>query len=97
MSDTRPAPNTVTMYVTTYCSFCGAAKRYLDNLGVSYRTVEANDAETRMWLVDVTGRRTVPQIFVGEHNIGGFQEMQALDREGGLRPLLDAESIAYGA
>jgi hypothetical protein len=39
----------------------------------------------------------VPQIFVGEHNIGGFQEMQALDRQGGFRPLLDAESIAYKA
>ncbi len=97
MSDVRPEPNIVTIYVTTYCAFCGAAKRYMDSMGIEYRSVDANDAATRMWLVEETGRRTVPQIFVGPHSIGGFQEMQALDRKGGFRPLLDEQQIAYEA
>lgn len=97
MCDVRPEPNTVTVYVTTYCAFCGAAKRYLESMGITYREVSANDAETRMWLVQETGRRTVPQIFIGPHSIGGFQEMQALDNKGGFRPLLDEQQIHYEA
>ncbi|MFT4705319.1 MAG: glutaredoxin 3 [Bradymonadia bacterium] len=94
----KPAPNTVTVYVTTYCSFCGAAKRYLDKMKVAYTTVDAtSEDDLRMWLVEETKLRTVPQIFIGTKGIGGFQEMRTLDSKGGLKPMLDAEAISYAA
>lgn len=91
-----PSSDGVTMYVTTYCPFCTAAKRYLDDLGVTFDTVDATtDPSLRTWLVEKTGMRTVPQIFVGDRSVGGFQEMRALDAQGGLRPLFDEAGIAY--
>jgi glutaredoxin 3 len=70
------------------------AKRYLEDLGVAYETVDVSaDAERRRWLVEATGMRTVPQIFVGPVSVGGFTDMQALDRRGELRPLLRAHGF----
>lgn len=80
----------VKMYTTTYCGFCRAAKTYLASKGVA--NVEeidvTNDPETRAWLLNTTGQRTVPQIFVGETHIGGFTDMRDLDQQGKLEPLL---------
>ena len=75
-----PTSDRVTIYVSTYCGFCGAAKRYLSSMGVAFDTVDASDdPEMRRWLMETTGLRTVPQIFIGDKGIGGFQEMRALD------------------
>lgn len=82
----------VRVYTTSFCAFCVRAKRLLDAKGVEYDEVDVGgDDVTRDWLVQATGgRRTVPVIFVGDHCVGGFDELYALDRKGELDPLLAA-------
>ena len=79
----------VQIYTTQWCPYCVAAKSLLDKKGVPYEEVDANDPEVRMAMVQrAHGRRTVPQIFVGETHVGGYDDMAALDRRGQLDPLL---------
>jgi glutaredoxin 3 len=80
---------TVQIYTTRWCPYCTAAKSLLAEKGVSYEEVDANDPEVRMAMVQrANGRRTVPQIFVGETHVGGYDDMAALERRGQLDPLL---------
>jgi glutaredoxin 3 len=80
----------VRIYTTSYCPFCVRAKRLLDNKGVLYREVDVTaDAELReRMIVESGGRRTVPQIFIDGRPLGGFEELQVLDRSGELDALL---------
>ena len=79
----------VQIYTTQWCPYCVAAKSLLDKKGVPYEEVDANDPEVRMAMVQrAHGRRTVPQIFVGETHVGGYDDMAALDRRGQFDPLL---------
>jgi glutaredoxin 3 len=79
----------VTIYTTPYCPYCVRAKRLLDRKGVAYREVDvANDDEARVRLAEQTGRRTVPQIFIGERHVGGSDELYELDARGELDALL---------
>ncbi|CAN7594870.1 glutaredoxin [Devosia sp. Root413D1] len=79
----------VEIYTTQWCPYCHAAKSLLDEKGVSYEEVDADDPDVRMAMVQrANGRRTVPQIFVGETHVGGYDDMAALDRRGQLDPLL---------
>ena len=78
------------------------AKALLDRKGVAYEEIDAeHDDALRAWLVEATGQRTVPQIFVGDRSLGGFSDIDALDREGKLDAILRGEadaphgSIAY--
>jgi glutaredoxin 3 len=86
-----PAPR-VTVYTTTYCPWCVRAKALLKRKGVDFEeiNVEGDDAR-RLWLVEQTGQRTVPQVFAGERSLGGFSDLDALDREGKLDPILRGE------
>jgi len=85
----------VKVYVTTFCPYCVAAKRYLTRKNIEFETIDlTGDHEKRIWLMERTGMRTVPQIFVGEHAIGGYTDMVALDEKGGLQPLLDEVGAA---
>ncbi|MEQ1438813.1 glutaredoxin 3 [Fontimonas sp. SYSU GA230001] len=80
----------VRMYSTHYCPFCVMAKRLLSAKGVQVEEIRVDDApERRDEMVRITGRRTVPQIFVGETHVGGFDDLHALDRAGRLDPLLN--------
>ena len=73
------------MYTTTICPYCIRAKSLLQGKGVAFEEINVSgDDETRMWLVKTTGRRTVPQIFINDEPIGGFDEMRALDLSGEL-------------
>jgi glutaredoxin 3 len=83
----------VTVYTKQNCPFCVRAKRLLDRKGVGYEeiSVEGNDA-LRVWLVEKTGQQTVPQIFAGERSLGGFSDLDALDRDGKLDPILRGEA-----
>lgn len=83
----------VTVYTKSSCPFCVRAKRLLDRKGVAYEeiSVEGKD-DLRAWLVEATGQMTVPQIFVGERSLGGFSDLDALDREGKLDPILRGEA-----
>jgi glutaredoxin 3 len=75
----------VVIYTTGYCGFCFAAKRLLDGKGVGYREIAADRRpDLRTWLREVSGQRTVPQIFINGESIGGFTELAALERAGEL-------------
>ncbi len=75
----------VTLYTTRVCGYCMAAKQLLAARKVPYQEVDVTtDPAKRAWLVEATGRRTVPQIFIAGEPIGGFDELAALDRSGDL-------------
>jgi glutaredoxin 3 len=75
----------VTVYTTDYCPYCYRAKNVLNKRGIPFKEVDVSqDADKRAWLVKTTGRRTVPQIFIGEEPIGGSDELVALDKAGEL-------------
>lgn len=81
----------VTIYSTDYCSYCRAAKRFFDQKGVPYEEIDlSGDDAGRDALRQRTGRTTVPQIFVGDVHVGGYDDLRALDGRGGLDPLLRA-------
>lgn len=77
------------MYSTRWCPFCVMAKRLLAAKGVAVEEVAVDtDPSLRIEMVQRTGRRSVPQIFIGDQHIGGFEEMADLDHKGELDPLL---------
>ncbi len=80
----------VRVYTTTVCPYCIRAKALLKKRGITYEEIDAGDDATRDWLVQVTGRKTVPQIFIGENAIGGFDELAALDARGELMGMVGA-------
>ncbi len=80
----------VVIYRTVYCPYCDMAKRLFDSLGVEYEQIDVTeDPETRAELVQRTGgKRTVPQIFINDVPVGGFTDIQALQRSGELERML---------
>jgi glutaredoxin 3 len=79
----------VRIYTTSYCGYCTAAKSLLRERGVEFQEIDcSSDASVRQWLIEQTGQRTVPQIFLGDVPVGGFSELSALDRAGKLQPIL---------
>ena len=82
----------VLMYATGVCPFCLMAERLLKSKGVAdIEKIRVDlQPERRQEMMQRTGRRTVPQIYVGERHIGGYDDLAALDRAGGLDPLLAA-------
>ena len=83
----------VTVYTKQRCPFCVRAKRLLEKKGVPYEEVaiEGKD-ELRTWLAEKSGQMTVPQVFAGDRSLGGFSDVDALDREGKLDPILRGEA-----
>jgi glutaredoxin 3 len=85
---------TVTMYTTAVCPYCIRAKQILTARGVSHIEeirIDNDDAE-RLKMMEITGRRTVPQIFIGSTHVGGCDDLMALDGKGELLPLLAAST-----
>jgi len=84
----------VLMYCTAACPFCQSAERLLAQKRAQVEKVRVDlEPERRGEMVQKSGgRRTVPQIWIGERHIGGCDDLYALDREGGLDPLLEATS-----
>jgi glutaredoxin 3 len=79
----------VLMYSTGVCPFCLMAERLLKSKGAEIEKVRVDlEPERRQEMMQRTGRRTVPQIYVGERHVGGYDDLAALDRAGGLDPLL---------
>jgi glutaredoxin 3 len=79
----------ILMYTTRWCPFCVMAKRLLATKGVPVEEVAVDsDPARRAEMMERSGRRTVPQIFIGERHIGGFEDMAELDHKGQLDPLL---------
>jgi glutaredoxin 3 len=82
----------VKMYTTAVCPYCIRAKQLLNAKGVAQ--IEEiridTDPQARAHMMEVTGRRTVPQIFIGDTHVGGCDDLVALDAKGGLMPLLQS-------
>jgi glutaredoxin 3 len=82
----------VSMYTTAVCPFCVRAEMLLKQRGVTeIEKIRIDlDPEQRAVMMQRTGRRTVPQIYIGDTHVGGYDDLAALDRSGGLKPLLEA-------
>lgn len=82
----------VKMYTSAVCPYCIRAERLLDAKGVTdIEKIRVDlDPEQKTIMMQKTGRRTVPQIYVGETHVGGFDDLYALDQAGKLDPLLNA-------
>lgn len=82
----------VKMYTTAVCPYCVRAKQILKSKGVEQIEEIRIDTDTaqRDHMMQITGRRTVPQIFIGQTHVGGCDDLMALDAKGGLLPLLQA-------
>ena len=80
---------TIEIYTTPTCPYCHAAKALLAEKGADYTEITVLDPELRAAMTQrANGRRTVPQIFIGDTYIGGFDDLAKLDRQGGLMSLL---------
>src|SRR5690606_23472453 len=87
-----PRMSKVVMYSKDYCPYCARAQALLKQRGVADLEIIRidQDPSQRDVMIERTGRRTVPQIFIGDKHIGGCDDLIALDRAGGLEPLLKA-------
>ena len=89
-----PQPK-VTMYATAWCPYCDRARQLLAQKGATVEEIDVDSRPTaRAEMTERSGRRTVPQIFVGETHVGGCDDLLALDAAGGLEPLLSGSSTA---
>ena len=88
-------PNVI-MYSTASCPYCINAERLLHSKGVAeiHKVRVDLDPQKRIEMMEKTGRRTVPQIYIGERHVGGFDELHALDQNGELASLLAASTGA---
>ncbi len=81
----------VTVYLTDWCPYCRAARDLLRSKGVQFTEIVASSREVRAEMVErANGVRTVPQIFIGDTHIGGYEDMRALDLAGKLDEMLTA-------
>ena len=79
----------VKIYLTDWCGWCRRAVALLEERNIPFEAIDVDgDYETRAWLVEATGQRTVPQIFIDGESIGGCTELMALDRSGKLKDML---------
>ena len=96
MTTGQPAP-AIVMYTTAICPYCVAAKNFLRSQGQEWteRRIDT-DRAAREEMMQRARRTSVPQIFVGETHVGGYDDMIALHRAGGLAPLLAGEGTSGG-
>jgi glutaredoxin 3 len=83
----------IIVYVSRWCGYCGAAKRLLASKGVTFDEISLDDhPELRREVVERSGRMTVPQIFVDDEPLGGYDDLVALDRQGKLDEILGLDA-----
>jgi glutaredoxin 3 len=84
-----------TIYSKTMCAYCNSAKALLRAKGIEFKEINLDGQPAlAAELMQRTGRRTVPQIYIGEHHVGGFDDLRALDQAGRLDALLGIETTA---
>ena len=82
----------IKIYSSRFCGYCVAAERLLKGKGVEYELIKVDEDPNQFeHMVHITGRRTVPQIFIGEHHVGGFDDLSAINQSGELDKLLESE------
>lgn len=83
----------VVVYSSPFCGYCAAAKRLLADKGVEFTEIDViAEPDRRKEMTERSGRRTVPQIFIGATHVGGFDDLRALDESGRLDSLLSGAS-----
>jgi glutaredoxin 3 len=83
----------VIIYSTAVCPYCVAAKNFLKSRGLGYSEVRIDtDPEQRKLMMERTRRTSVPQIFINDQHVGGYEELVALDRAGGLAAFLEPQA-----
>jgi glutaredoxin 3 len=83
----------VVMYSTAVCPYCVAAKNFLKSRGLAWEEIRVDtDIEARRKMMELARRTSVPQIFINDTHVGGYDELVALDRSGGLAPLLERKA-----
>ncbi|MDX9768059.1 MAG: glutaredoxin 3 [Ectothiorhodospiraceae bacterium] len=79
----------IIVYSSGFCPYCVRAKQLLERKGAAFNEIRVDhEPQEREIMETRSGRRTVPQIFIGEHHVGGYDDLAALDRAGDLDPLL---------
>jgi glutaredoxin 3 len=87
------SPAKIVIYTTAVCPYCVAAKNFLQSKGQTWSEVRVDtDADTRRKMTEMTGRTSVPQIFINDTHVGGYDDMIALHRKGGLESLLEGRA-----
>ena len=85
----------VRVYTTPWCGYCSAACKLLSQKGVQYEEIDVgSDSKLRQEMTELSGRRTVPQIFIDTQPIGGYDDMTALDASGKLDAMLGLDKTA---
>lgn len=85
-----PAQPPITLYTSAICAYCVAAKNFLKGRGLEWNELRIDlDPEERARMVERTGRTSVPQIFICDAHVGGYDDMMAMHRAGQLDPLLN--------
>ncbi len=85
----------IVMYATGWCPYCRMAQRLLEDKRVAFETIRVDhEPQRRVEMMERTGRRTVPQIYIGDYHVGGYDDLSGLDRAGKLEPLLRGEAAA---
>jgi glutaredoxin 3 len=95
MSENKPTMKPeVTMYTSAYCGYCRRAERLFETKGITdIRKIRVDEQpDARIAMMERTGRRTVPQIYIGDYHVGGYDDLAALDRAGRLNALLGGEA-----
>jgi len=94
MESEMTASADIIIYSTNYCAYCQRARSLFDRKGVSIQEIKIDDSPEQrdIMLKRSGGRRTVPQIFIGERHVGGYDDLAALDRKGELDKLLGKSS-----
>lgn len=97
-SEAPSLPAEVIMFRTPFCGYCVMAARLLAKKGVQVKEIDVSgNSACRKWLFEATGMRTVPQVFINGRSVRGFEDLVALDRRGGLDPLLHEAPSATSA
>ena len=79
----------ITIYSSKFCGYCVAAERLFQNKDLEYKLIKVDEDPSKFeHMVRITGRRTVPQIFIGDHHVGGFDDLSAINQTGELKTLL---------
>lgn len=90
-ADRTDAPE-ITLYTSAVCGYCVAAKNFLKSRGLEWKEVRIDlDPQARERMVAQARRTSVPQIFIGDIHVGGYDDLVALHRSGGLEPLLSGD------
>lgn len=91
-NDANHGKSAVIMYTRGFCGYCSAARKLLKAKGVDFKDLDITlNAELRREMTERSGRQTVPQIFIGERHIGGYDDLAALDQAGKLDVLLESD------